>query len=79
MVEAPYTVEDAMKLGWKADKAKAFSEFMTKVNRRVEQKTGLGVLDFPDWHWADAFSSQCSPAETVAMFLSDMKEDGYGF
>lgn len=79
MVDAPYTVEEAMKLGWEADKAKAFSEFMTKVNQRVEMETGLSVLDFPDWHWADAFSSQCCPAETVAMFLSDMEEEGYGF
>lgn len=76
MVDAPYTVGDAMAAGWPADEAKAFSTFMTLVNRRVESVTGLGVLDFPDWHWADAFKDRLSVSDTVVMFLSDMEAEG---
>jgi hypothetical protein len=71
-----FPVSVCREMGWQGSEAEAFSLFMELVNQRVERKTGLSILDFPDWHWADAFTSEVSSQDAAEMFISDMIEEG---
>lgn len=74
-----FPLEVCHELGWEGAEAEAFSLFMELTNKIVERKTGLSILDFPDWEWADAFHSQTSSSDAAEMFISDMMEQGEWF
>lgn len=70
-----YTLERAEQLGW-GDEALPFATFMNACNAKVQEETGLSIDDYPDWEWAEAFSSGNSVEEVVDEFFEFLFEEG---
>jgi hypothetical protein len=78
MSEEPfYTEAMAQEAGWEGDEAKYFATFMNACNKIVRQHDpiGRGIEDFPDWPWADFFTTTMTVEEVALCFLADMEEE----
>ena len=73
-ISAMYSVRDAEEAGWEGQQALYFATFMNAVNQRVVMATGLTILDFSDWGWAEAFQNGGSVDDVACNFLADMWE-----
>jgi len=41
---------------------KDFIDWLVAADRIVEKRTGVGILDLPDWNWRDAYDDGLGPA-----------------
>jgi hypothetical protein len=49
-----------------------YLDWFVAVNLHVLRRTGLRALDFPDWHFAEAFDEGVSASEAAAQLLAEV-------
>ncbi len=56
---------------------KSYELWLAECDRLITEEFGLGMDDFADWNWRDAWVDESEPSDAVELFKEELEIYSY--